>query len=125
MNSQLLFLLMFVFVSQRIKPSPFTSSWGGSVSVELIFQIMLGSKKNSHNFFSSIESTLILTFRIIDLQIYTPLTNSNPEWKKVLHASKLIKLFEKHIYKELILFLCIVYSMPATFVINRCSSRRL
>ncbi len=36
-----------------------------------------------------------------------------------------IKLSEKHIYKKLILFLRIIYYIPATFSINRCSSRRL
>ncbi len=58
--------LMFVIVSQRIKPSPFTSLWSSSVSVDFIFQIMLGSKENIHHFLSSIESTRIPTFRIIN-----------------------------------------------------------
>jgi hypothetical protein len=33
--------------------------WGGSVSVEIFLKIMLGSKKNSHHFYSSIKSTFI------------------------------------------------------------------
>jgi hypothetical protein len=41
MNSKLLCLLMYVNVSQLIKPSPFTSLRGGAVSVDFIFQIML------------------------------------------------------------------------------------
>ncbi len=127
---------MFNIVSELKKPSPFTSVKGGSVSVDFIFQIMLGSKEISHHFLSPIESTLVLTFRIISLQIYwttlhsthyTPFTtDSNPEWQRVPHASKLIKLSEKHIFfLKLLSLLCNVCSMPATFVINRCSPRRL
>ncbi len=59
------------FCIRADKPlSLFTSLWGGSVSVDFIFQIMLGSKENIHHSLASVESTLILTFRIIDLQIY-------------------------------------------------------
>jgi hypothetical protein len=52
------------------KHSPFSSLRVGSVSVGFIFTIMLGSKENSHHFFSSIKITLILTIIIINLQIY-------------------------------------------------------
>jgi hypothetical protein len=52
MNSKLLCLLKFVTVSMFIKPTPSTSMWGGSLSVDLIFKIMLGSKENSHQFLS-------------------------------------------------------------------------
>jgi hypothetical protein len=34
-NFQAIFLLLFVIASQLIKPSPFTSLWGGPVSVDL------------------------------------------------------------------------------------------
>jgi hypothetical protein len=52
------------------KHSSFSSLRVGSVSVGFIFTIMLGSKENSHHFFSSIKITLILTIIIINLQIY-------------------------------------------------------
>ncbi len=57
----------FFTIPAQIKHSPFTSLWGGSVSVDLIFMIKLGSKENSHLFFFSIKSTLILTFTIINI----------------------------------------------------------
>jgi hypothetical protein len=70
MKSKLQYLLLFVVASQLIKPFPFTLLRGGSLSVDLIFMIMLGSKEHSHHFFSSTKITLILTFILMNLQIY-------------------------------------------------------
>ncbi len=51
MNSKLLCLLEFVIVSQLTNPSPFTLHlWGGSVTVDFVFTIMLQSKENNHHF---------------------------------------------------------------------------
>jgi hypothetical protein len=90
---------------------------------------MLGSKENSHHFLSSIESTLVLTFGIISLQIYwTTLHSTHPSLlTQTLNGKECLmrQNYEKNIYKRLLLFLCIAYSMPATFLINRCFSRRL
>jgi hypothetical protein len=78
---------------------------------------MLGSKKYNHNILSSMKNTLILTFRIINLQIYrttlhTLTTDANPDGKGCLTASKLIIEFEDiYFVKKLLLFLCIVYCM--------------
>ncbi len=49
-----------------IKPSHFTLR--RFFFVDFIVMIMLGSKGNKHNFFSSLKSTLILAFIIINLQ---------------------------------------------------------
>ncbi len=67
MHSKLLRPLIFVIVSQLIKPSPFTSLWSGFVSVDFSFQKMLGSMENSHYFLPSIKRTLILRVIIIYL----------------------------------------------------------
>jgi hypothetical protein len=45
MNSKVGYLLLFVIMSQLTKPSPFTSLWGGFVSLDFTFMIMLGSKE--------------------------------------------------------------------------------
>jgi hypothetical protein len=52
MNSKLLCLLIFVIVSHLIKPTSFTSLWDGSLFVDFIFQIMIGSQENSQHFLS-------------------------------------------------------------------------
>jgi hypothetical protein len=61
---------LFIIASQLIKPSHFGSLWGGSVSMDYFFIIILGS----------IIFTPFLTFIIINLQIYRiilpPLTTS-------------------------------------------------
>ncbi len=79
---------------------------------------MLGSKKNSHHFFSSIKNAFILAFRIINLQntsqpLISLTTDANPDGKWCLTASKLIKESEEHMFckKKLLLLLCIVYSI--------------
>ncbi len=41
MNSKLLYLLMFVIASKLIKPSPFTSLYVGSISLNFIFKVIL------------------------------------------------------------------------------------
>jgi hypothetical protein len=71
-------------------------------SADFIFQIMKGSKENIHHFLSSVKITLILTFRIISLKIsrttvHTTHTDANPDGKRCLIASKLIKEPKKHI----------------------------
>ncbi len=50
---------------------------GGSVSVDYIFKIMLGSKENSQHFFFSVKSTLIL----INLLIYRT-TQHTPHYRR-------------------------------------------
>jgi hypothetical protein len=61
---------VFFIASQLIKPSTCTSLWSCSVSLDFIFMIMLGSMEIIHNFFSSVKSTPIVTFIIINIQIY-------------------------------------------------------
>ncbi len=82
--------------NKRTGQIPFTSFCGGPVSVDFYFKTMIGSKKYNHNILSSMKSTLILTFRIINLQIYrTNLhllsTDANPDGKGCPTASKLVK----------------------------------
>jgi hypothetical protein len=112
-------LLQFV-ASQLIKPFPFTLLRGGSISVEFIFMIMLEDQmKHSHHFFSSSKITLILTFILMNLQIYrtklyiSPTTDANTDRKCCLTASKLIKESEEHLYCKSC-FLCVVYSVIVT-----------
>ncbi len=79
----------------------------GAVSVDSVFMIMLGSKKNSHNILSFIKSTLILSFIIkviINLRIYrtihccrNPLLLTPILIKRVPNCIKVIKESEKHI----------------------------
>jgi hypothetical protein len=57
-------LLIFVVVSQLIKPSPFTSLWGGFVTADFIFKIMLQSKENIPHFLSNIKITQIKSNQI-------------------------------------------------------------
>ncbi len=61
MNSKLFCLLICVFASQLIKPSPFTSWWGGSVSLDLIFMIFWeqSRRKTVHQVFSASKGPLI------------------------------------------------------------------
>ncbi len=91
--------------------------WGGSVTVDFIFTIMLQSKENGHHFLSSIKITLILIFRIINLQIYrttqhNPLTtDANPDEKRVPHCVKTHKrIWETYLlYKSCFYVLCLFY----------------
>jgi hypothetical protein len=55
----ILFLIpsYFVCFCLMIKPSPFTALWGGSVSVDFIFKLMLGSKEKRHHFFCSVKKS--------------------------------------------------------------------
>ncbi len=81
---------------EHIGQIPFTSFLGGPVSVDFNFQTMLGSKEYNHNILSSMKSTLIPTYRIINLQIYrtnlhTFITDANPDGKGCPTASKLVK----------------------------------
>ncbi len=71
MNSNLLSLLLFDIVSQMIQPSPSLHCGVIRFTVDFVFMKILGSKKMTHNFFSS-KSTLIGTFilLLISLQIY-------------------------------------------------------
>jgi hypothetical protein len=100
-NSKLLCLILFGIVSQLINISPFTSLWGGSVSVDFVFMIKLPSikGKKAHHFISSYKSILILTFiinLIINFYIFTELhyvivhsphtTDANPDGKGCLTA---------------------------------------
>jgi hypothetical protein len=76
MNFKLLCLLMFFIVSKLIKPSPFTSLWDGSITVDFSFQIMLRSKENSRHFLSSIKiysHSSIQNNQSINFQNYPPL----------------------------------------------------
>jgi hypothetical protein len=107
MNSQLLCLLLFVIASQLIKPSPFTSLWDGSVSVDFVFMIMPESKENNQKY--SDFNNYINIYNQSTTPYYT---DANPDEKRCLTASKLIKESEKHNnHKKLLWFLCIVYSM--------------
>jgi hypothetical protein len=69
MNPRQLFLLLFCYcITLSLN---FILEW--LCFVGFVFMLMLGPKENSHNFFSSIKSTLSLTFiikLIINLQIY-------------------------------------------------------
>ncbi len=68
MNPRRLFLLLFCYCTLSLN---FILEW--FCFVGFVFMLMLGPKENSHNFFSSIKSTLILTFiikLIINLLIY-------------------------------------------------------
>jgi hypothetical protein len=82
MNSKLLCLLMFVLVSQQIKPSLFTSLWGSSASFYFIFLAYARIDGNSHHFVSSVKSALILKLRIFDLQIYRTTLHTYHFWCK-------------------------------------------
>ncbi len=123
-------LLMFVVVSQLIKPSLFTSLWGGSVQVDFIFKIMLGSKENIHHFLSNIRITLILTFRIIQSANLQNCTThpSQPDakfwWKRV---SNLIKESEKHIYYRKVTFVSMycLLNVSSIFYVKRQSFKTL
>jgi hypothetical protein len=90
-----------------------------------LIQTSLKSKENSHHFFSSIKSSLILTSITVKPQIYrsgklysthytTLITVASHEGKGRLNASKPIKELGKHIFckKLLWLFLRFIYSMP-------------
>ncbi len=80
---------------------------GGSVSVDLIFMIMLGS--NIHRY------SLPSTFIIMNLQNYTTTLQHTSDRKGFLTASKSIKESEKHIYcKSCCVFylLLILWSRP-------------
>ncbi len=87
---------------------------------------MSGTKENSHHLLSCFKSTLILTFRIIDLQIdrttlYTPLTiDANPDGKGPEKES------DKHIYCKKLLFcfyvLLILWIRTSDCQCKRCNS---
>jgi hypothetical protein len=64
LNFRLLFLLVFWYCITADQTLSLNFIGGGSVSMGLVFMLMLGSKENSHHIFSSIKSTHMLTFMI-------------------------------------------------------------
>ena len=75
MYSKLLCLLMCVIGSQLNKASPFKTLWGGSVSLDFIFQKMLGSKEKitSYSLLLKVLSfySNIQNYQSTNLQNYT------------------------------------------------------
>jgi hypothetical protein len=89
-------MLLFVLASQLTKVSRFTSLCGGSVSVDYILMIMLGSKENSHNFFFSFKYSHSnihnnLSTNVEDLHYSPVTTDANPDGNGCQTASKLIE----------------------------------